>query len=139
MLSENIVSEIRRLSDAGVGSRSIARTMGIARNTVKRYVRIARGDAPPPAARPRVLDDEVRALALELWVGSCARNATTVTRELHARGITITARSVQRVLRSMNKESTPPPAFEMGGTDECIEGSSALEPQRLPRIEAPAA
>jgi hypothetical protein len=83
-----------------------------ARNTVKRYVRIARGDAPPPAARPRVVDDEVRALALELYLGPCAKNATAVTRELHARGITITPRSVQRVLRSMNEESTPPPPFE---------------------------
>lgn len=139
MLSENIVSEIRRLSDAGVGSRSIARTMGIARNTVKRYVRIARGDAPPPAARPRVLDEQVRALALELFLGPCARNATAVTRELHARGITITARSVQRVLRSMAKETTPPPALEDGAIDECIEVSSALQSQPLPRIEAPAA
>lgn len=125
MLSENVVSEIRRLSDAGVGSRSIARTMGIARNTVKRYVRIARGDAPPPAARPRVLDDEVRALALELFVGPCARNATAVTRELHARGITITPRSVQRVLRSMNKESTPPPPLEMNELEAELEAPAA--------------
>ncbi|MBS2016152.1 MAG: hypothetical protein JST00_24940 [Deltaproteobacteria bacterium] len=119
--------------------------MGIARNTVKRYVRIARGDAPPPAARPRVLDDEVRALALELYEGACARNATAVTRELHARGITITARSVQRVLRSMTfassrvpssadphaspmvLESTPPPPLD----DE--------EPAILDVVAAPAA
>ncbi len=125
MLSENVVSEIRRLSDAGVGSRSIARTMGIARNTVKRYVRIARGDAPPPAARPRVLDDEVRALALELYVGPCASNATAVTRELHARGITITPRSVQRVLRSMKKESTPPPPLEMNELEAELEAPAA--------------
>lgn len=126
MLSENIVSEIRRLSDAGVGSRSIARTMGIARNTVKRYVRIARGDAPPPAARPRVLDDEVRALALELYMGPCAKNATAVTRELHARGITITPRSVQRVLRSMSKESTPPPPLESTEVETDAESEAAI-------------
>ncbi len=121
MVSESKVFEIRQLAAQGLGSRSIARMLGLARNTVKRYLRIARGDAPPPAPRPRVLDEAMRAYAYELFTGACAGNATAVTRALHERGIAITPRSVQRILRAMRpapSETTPPPALESSPTLE---------------------
>lgn len=67
VIEGELVATIRELAGRGVGSKTIARTVGVARNTVRRYLRqpIAPGVQRRPAAR-RLTDDargEARACA----------------------------------------------------------------------------
>ena len=61
VIEGELVATIRELAGRGVGSKTIARTVGVARNTVRRYLRqpIAAGVQVRPAAR-RLTDDGSR-------------------------------------------------------------------------------
>ena len=66
-----LVLAMRALADCGVGSKAIARALGVARNTVRRYLRLSseRADQVRPAAR-RLTDDrrvEARTLYEGRW------------------------------------------------------------------------
>jgi hypothetical protein len=60
VIEGELVAVIRELAGRGLGSKTIARTVGVARNTVRRYLRapIEPGIQVRPAARR--LTDEVR-------------------------------------------------------------------------------
>src|SRR5438270_12702005 len=83
-----IVTAIRELASRGIGSKAIAREVGVARNTVRRYLRqtVAVGVQVRPTARR--LTDAARATARELYTGMAAGNAVVVRRLLaeQARG-----------------------------------------------------
>src|SRR5438270_8885436 len=98
MLDSEIVRQIRALVELGWGSKRIARELGVALRSVKRYRQC---DAPVgQQARPnaRVLDDAERALAVDLLDGPAAGNAVVVRRLLRERGIDVHVRTLQRAV-----------------------------------------
>src|SRR5512138_850993 len=89
----DIVAAIRDLASRGVGSKTIAKQLGVARNTVRRYRR-----APVPAGvqvRPaaRKLSEADRQTARELYAGAAAGNAVVVRRLLAERGVVVAERT----------------------------------------------
>ena len=103
VIDGDIVSAIRDLASRGVGSKTIARQLGVARNTVRRYRR-----APAPAGvqvRPaaRKLADADRQTARELYTGEAAGNAVVVRRLLGERGVVVTERTIQRAVADLRR------------------------------------
>jgi transposase len=98
VIEGELVAAIRELAGRGLGSKTIARTVGIARNTVRRYLRapIKPGIQVRPAARR--LTDEVRDEARTLYVGAAGGNAVVVQRLLAERAIHVSLRTVERVV-----------------------------------------
>ncbi|UJR87352.1 Hypothetical protein I5071_1440 (plasmid) [Sandaracinus amylolyticus] len=87
MVEPEVVRQMRALSELGWGAKRIAQELGVARNTVRRYLR--GGAAAEVQQRPgaRVLDPDARAEARQLFATTAAGNAVVVTRELHRRGV----------------------------------------------------
>lgn len=98
MLAPEIVRQIRGLADLKWGSKRIAEETGVARGTVRRYLR--GGPAATVQRRPTAwtLDDAARQLAVELLDGPAQGVAVVVRRLLAERGIHVPLRTVQRVL-----------------------------------------
>lgn len=98
MVDPEIVRQIRTLSALNWGAKRIARELGIARNTVRRYLRS--DEAMPIQIRPqaRRLDDQGRELARRMFATVAEGNAVVVTRELLRDGIQVGVRTVQRVV-----------------------------------------
>ncbi|HEX2702330.1 MAG TPA: IS21 family transposase [Solirubrobacteraceae bacterium] len=99
MIEPELVRRIRALEAMGWGSKRIARELGVALMTVKRY---RRGGAEAEAQRRptrRALDDEQRARARELFDTTAEGNAVVVTQLLAEAGIDVDIRVVQRVLQ----------------------------------------
>src|SRR5262249_6837488 len=82
MLEPEVVSRIRLLRQLGWGARRIAEEVGVARNSVRRYVR--EGTSAERQVRPgaRTLDASQEATARELLDGPAAGNAVVVRRLL---------------------------------------------------------
>jgi transposase len=86
----------------------IARTVGIARMTVYRYLR----DGPPQRkrhtvhGRPRVLEPYEPYL-LQRWEDGC-RMATRLWREIQAQGFAYSLTNVQRFVNQLRREGLPP-------------------------------
>ena len=83
MIEGEVVTAIRTLADRGVGKKTIAREVGVALNTVRRYLRqpIAPGRQIRPAGRR--LTDERREEARRLYVGrggQCGRGPAAARR-----------------------------------------------------------
>ena len=99
-----VVLAIRALADCGVGSKAIARAVGVARNTVRRYLRqsIEAGGQVRPAAR-RLTDDR-RLEARTLYEGPAGGNAVVVQRLLAARGLTVSVRTIERAVADLRRE-----------------------------------
>lgn len=109
VLEGELVATIRELASRGVGSKVIARTVGVARNTVRRYLRqpVPAGVQTRPAARQWTEAD--RAEARVLYEGAAEGNAVVVHRLLAQRGVEITVRTVERAvadIRQARKAST---------------------------------
>jgi transposase len=98
MVEQEVVRQIRMLADAGWGSKRIAAEVGIARNTVRRYLR--GGASAQTQVRPeaRVLSDQQQARAVALWEGAAEGNAAVVKTLLAAEGVEASLRTVQRAL-----------------------------------------
>ena len=98
-----VVLAIRALADCGVGSKAIARALGVARNTVRRYLRqsSAETDQVRPAARR--LTDERRLEARMLYAGSAGGNAVVVQRLLAARGLPVSVRTIERAVSDLRR------------------------------------
>jgi transposase len=103
VIDGDIVTAIRDLASRGVGSKTIARQLGIARNTVRRYRRgpVAAGVQVRPTARK--LSDADRESARELYAGAAAGNAVVVQRLLAERGVTVTPRTIERVVTDLRR------------------------------------
>jgi hypothetical protein len=91
MVEGEVVLAIRALADCGVGSKAIARVVGVARNTVRRYLRQSLetdGQVRPAARR---LTDDRRVEARTLYAGPADGNAVVVQRLLAERGLTVSS------------------------------------------------
>lgn len=98
MVEPESVQQIRALAALGWGSKRISRELGIARNTVRRYLRLA--DPCPVQVRPRArrLDEEKRELVRRLYRTIGEGNAVVVASELRRMGVRVGVRVVQRLL-----------------------------------------
>ena len=88
VIEGEVVTAIRTLAGRGVGKKAIAREVGVAVNTVRRYLRepITAGQQVRPAARRRT--DDRRGEARTLSEGAAAGNAVVAQRLLAERGCT---------------------------------------------------
>ena len=99
MVEPEVIVKIRGLGAVGWGARRISREVGVARNTVRRYLRgggLAEVQERPGARR---LDDGERLRAEELFAGEAAGNAVVVRELLAKRGVLASMSTVQRVVR----------------------------------------
>jgi transposase len=104
MIEPDSVRKLRQLRERGWGAKRIARELGIARNTVRRYLR--GGPAADKQVRPsaRALDDEGQKLAIALFDGEAESNAVVVTELLRARGYAVAERTVQKVVADRRRQ-----------------------------------
>jgi transposase len=103
MVEPEVVRQMRLLHEAGWGAKRIAAEVGVARNTVRRYLRSPLADVQVRPSR-RALDDDERAQARELFVGTAAGNAVVVRQLLAERGHEASVRTVQRVVEEQRRE-----------------------------------
>lgn len=98
MLDPEVVSRIRLLHRMGWGTKRIAREVGAARNSVRRYLRegVAAETQERPAAR--TLDADQAAVARALLDGPAEGNAVVVRRLLAEREVEVPLRTLQRTL-----------------------------------------
>ena len=103
VIEGELVGAIRELAGRGVGSKTIARTVGVARNTGKRYLRapIEPGIQIRPAARR--LTDDARREARVLYEGAAGGNAIVVQRLLAERGVVVSARTIERAVADLRR------------------------------------
>ena len=103
VIEGDVVTAIRTLAERGVGKKTIAREVGVALNTVRRYLRqpLAAGVQTRPAARR--LSDEHRRAARELYEGAAAGNAVVVQRLLAGRDVTVSVRTVERAVADIRQ------------------------------------
>src|SRR5687767_7743220 len=98
MLDPEVVSRIRLLHRMGWGAKRIAREVGAARNSVRRYLR--EGAAAEKQERPgaRKLDAGQEATARALLDGPAEGNAVVVRRLLAEQEVEVPLRTLQRTL-----------------------------------------
>jgi transposase len=104
VIEGEIVTAIRELARRGIGTKTIAREIGVARNTVRRYLRqpIAAGEQVRPVARR--LSDDARSTARQLYTDVADGNAVVVRRLLAERGCAVSERTVQRAVADLRRE-----------------------------------
>jgi len=104
MIEPEAVRQLRQLRAQGWGTKRIARELGVARNTIRRYLR--QGDAAEKQERPgaRALDADARKLATTLFDGEAEGNAVVVTDLLRGRGYDVAVRTVQKVTAPRRRE-----------------------------------
>jgi transposase len=104
MVEAEAVREMRELAERGWGAKRIARELGLARNTVRRYLR--RGPEAEVQERPaaRRLDGGARVEAVALFDGEAEGNAVVVAGILGQRGIEASIRTVQRAVAKRRRE-----------------------------------
>jgi transposase len=98
MIEPEVVRQVRVLSARGWGAKRIAGELGIARNTVRRYLRGGHEAEQQVRPRARRLDEDAIAEAKQMFVGLAEGNAVVVRRELARRGIEASLRTVQRAV-----------------------------------------
>jgi transposase len=98
MLTPEIVRQIRDLAGLKWGAQRIADETGVARGTVRRYLRGGLGAEIQRRPAAWTLDESARALAVELLDGPAQGNAVVVRRLLGERGIEVPLRTLHRVL-----------------------------------------
>lgn len=105
MVEQEVVRQMRVLEDAGWGAKRIARELGIARNTVRRYLR--RGAAAGVQVRPaaRCLDEGAAQKAVALFEGEAEGNAVVVQQMLAECGVVASVRTVQRAVEDSRREA----------------------------------
>ena len=99
VVDDEVVQCVRAFSRLGWSSRQIAAELGIARQTVRRYIRgpaVAAGVQARP--KRRRLNDAYTERAAQLWAKEAAGNAVVVQRLLCNEGATVSLRTVQRLV-----------------------------------------
>lgn len=98
MLDPEVVVRIRLLRQLGWGTKRIALEVGVARNSVRRYLR--EGAAAEKQTRPKAwtLSADQKAKARELLDGPAAGNAVVARRLLAEQDVVVPLRTLQRVL-----------------------------------------
>ncbi len=105
MIEPDSVRQIRLLQERGWGAKRIARELGIARNTVRRYLRDEQaGEAKEPRPGALRLGEAGRKLALELFEGAARGNARVVVALLAEHGYQVHERVVQKVVATRRRE-----------------------------------
>jgi transposase len=103
MLEPEVVDRIRELSDQGLGSKRIARQLGVSRNTVRRYLAGAPlGFQERPAARR--LDGATLSEVQRLFGTVAEGNTVVIQQELASRGIHLELRTLQRAVAILRQE-----------------------------------
>jgi transposase len=104
MVEPEVVRRIEALRRGGLGAKRIAVELGIARNTVRRYLRGGAEARRSERPRGRRLDRGQRQLALELFDGLAEGNAVVVQELLAVQGIVVSLRTLQRSLSSHRRQ-----------------------------------
>jgi transposase len=105
MVEQEVVRQMRVLAEAGWGAKRIAREVGVARNTVRRYLR-ARSEKPKQERpRARRLGQVEQQRAVELWQGPAEGNAVVVQALLSEQGVKASVRTVQRAVREQRQQT----------------------------------
>jgi transposase len=103
MLEPEVVDRIRELSGQGLGSKRIARELGVSRNSVRRYLAGATvGFQERPAARR--LDGATLRQVRNLFGTVAEGNAVVIQQELAGRGIHVELRTLQRAVATQRQE-----------------------------------
>lgn len=104
MVEAEAVRQMRDLRSKGWGAKRIARELGLARNTVRRYLR--GGEAAEVQRHPsqQRLDEVRQAEAVALFEGEAEGNAVVVAQMLAARGIEASVRTVQRAVAHRRRQ-----------------------------------
>ncbi len=102
MVVAEVVRQMGRLAELGWGAKRIARELGVARNTVRRYLRGALAEVQEHLAARR-LDEAARAEALRLFDGEAEGNAVVVARLLRDHGVAASVRTVQRAVEDRRR------------------------------------
>jgi transposase len=102
MLKPDVVDLIHELSGQGLGSKRIARQLGISRNSVRRYLAGARvGFQERPEARR--LDEATQHQVQRLFETVAEGNTVVVQQELSGLGIDVDLRTLQRAVAPLRQ------------------------------------
>jgi transposase len=143
MLDRDTRAAILRLRREGHGQRTIAKALGVARETVRRV--LASGETEVPAVERGALLDEHTELVRRLW-GTCKGNAVRVHEELVAAGVEVSYSSVTVCCRELGlaeprrervghydfgpgeemQHDTSPHRVEVGGRQQMVECASLV-------------
>lgn len=100
MLDPQILTQLRQLHALGWGAKRIAKELGVARNTVRSYLRHeGRRSEPRPFVPRKMLADE-RTKAVALFDVEAQRNAVVVQSLLAQQGTDVSVRTVQRAVQA---------------------------------------
>jgi transposase len=104
MVEQEVVRRMRALAEAGWGHKRIAREVGLARNTVRRYLRA--GSAADKQVRPKArrLTATEQQRAVELWDAAAEGNAVVVKALLAQEGVEVGVRTVQRAVEKRRRQ-----------------------------------
>jgi transposase len=102
MLKPDLVDLLRELAGQGLGSKRIARQLGISRNSVRRYLAGARvGFQERPEARR--LDAAAQEEVQRLFATVAEGNTVVIQQELARRGIDVGLRTLQRAVAPLRQ------------------------------------
>jgi predicted transcriptional regulator len=103
VLEGETVATIRALAARGVDSKRIAETVGVARNTVRRYLRRRIGEAVQVRPQARRLSGAAVDTARALYSGAADGNAVVVQRLLAEQGVAVSVRTVERAVADLRR------------------------------------
>lgn len=103
VLEGEVVASIRAMAARGVGSKRIAATLGVARNTVKRYLRRPVAGGAQVRPRGRRLSAAEHETARTLYTSAAEGNAVVVHRLLGEQGVTVSVRTVERAVADLRR------------------------------------
>src|SRR5271166_2402834 len=103
MLEPDVVDRIHQLSGQGLGSKRIARQLGISRNSVRRYLAGATVGFQERLAARR-LDGPTLSEVHQLFGTVAEGNTVVIQQELASRGIHIDLRTLQRAVATLRQE-----------------------------------
>jgi transposase len=104
MVEQEVVRQMRVLAEAGWGAKRIAREVGVARNTVRRYLRGGSEADKQERLKARRLTEAQQQLAVELWEGAAEGNAVVVKALLAQQEVEASVRTVQRAVQGQRQQ-----------------------------------